>query len=240
MGETMTEERVIPRHVAIILDGNGRYAKLHNLPRRLGHKAGCDNLEVLVEDAADLGIEILTVYGFSTENWKRSEEEVGALMTLFRIYLRRLKKVATAKNVKVRSIGEVSRFSQDIQEALKDLEDATKDNTRMQFVIAINYGGRDELTRAARKLAEAAAEGKLKPEEITEQMISDSLDTAGLPDPDLLIRTAGEQRLSNYLLWQSAYTEFYYTDVLWPDFHKEHLEAAIEEYGHRSRRYGGR
>ncbi len=236
----MTEERVIPRHVAIILDGNGRYAKEHGIPRRLGHKAGCDNLEVLVQDAADLGIEILTVYGFSTENWKRSDEEVGALMTLFRIYLRRLKKVATAKNVKVRSIGVTSRFSEDIREALRDLEDATKDNTRMEFVIAINYGGRDELTRVARDLARKAVEGLIRPEDITEQTINDALDTAGLPDPDLLIRTGGELRLSNYLLWQSAYTEFYYTDTLWPDFHKEQLEAAIEEYSHRNRRYGGR
>lgn len=233
-------QRVIPRHVAIILDGNGRYAKAHGLPRRLGHKAGCDNLEVLVEDAADLGIEILTVYGFSTENWKRSDEEVGALMGLFRIYLRRLRKVAAAKNVKVTSIGETSRFSEDIREALRDLEEATKDNTRMRFVIAINYGARDELTRAARKLAQAAAEGRLRPEEITEDTVSDALDTAGLPDPDLLIRTGGEERLSNYLLWQSAYTEFYFTDVLWPDFHREQLEQAIEEYSHRSRRYGGR
>ena len=233
-------QRVIPYHVAIILDGNGRYAKAHGLPRRLGHKAGCDNLEKLVEDAADLGIGVLTVYGFSTENWKRSDEEVGALMTLFRIYLKRLKKVATAKNVRVRSIGEVSRFSEDIREALRDLEEATKDNTRMQFVIAINYGGRDEITRAVRQLASAAAEGRIQPGEITEEMIGSCLDTAGLPDPDLLIRTGGEQRLSNYLLWQSAYTEFYYTDILWPDFHRKELEEAIEEYSHRNRRYGGR
>ncbi len=232
--------KTIPRHVAIILDGNGRYAKAHGLPRRLGHKAGCDNLETLVEDAADLGIEILTVYGFSTENWKRSDEEVGALMTLFRIYLKRLRKVAAAKNVKVTAIGEVSRFSADIREALAELEAATKDNTRMRFVIAINYGARDELTRAARRLAAQAAAGELDPASITEETIAGALDTADLPDPDLLIRTGGEQRLSNYLLWQSAYTEFYFTEVLWPDFHREQLEEAIEEYGRRNRRYGGR
>lgn len=234
------EGAIIPRHVAIILDGNGRYAKERGLPRKLGHKAGCDNLEAIVSDAAELGIEVLTVYGFSTENWKRSDEEVGSLMRLFSIYLRRLKKVAVQKNVRVTAIGEVSRFSKDIQKGLADLVELTKDNTRMRFVIAINYGSRNELTRAARKLAEMAAEKKLAPNEITEELFAARLDTAGLPDPDLMIRTGGEIRLSNYLLWQCAYTEFYFTDVLWPDFHREELEEAIREYGRRNRRYGGR
>ena len=234
------KDLVIPRHVAIILDGNGRYAKAHKLPRRLGHKAGCETLEQIVEDAARLGIGYLTVYAFSTENWKRSEEEVGSLMSLFRYYLKKLVKVAMENNVKVVSIGDTSRFDEDIREKLGDTIKQTSANTGMVFAVAINYGARDEIKRCVKKLAAKAAQGLISPEDITEEMISRELDTADIPDPDLLIRTAGEQRLSNFLLWQSAYTEFYYTDVLWPDFHRPQLIEAIESYNKRERRFGGR
>ncbi len=236
----MEEQRNIPRHVAVILDGNGRWAKAHHLPRKLGHKAGCENLEQIVEDAARLGIEYFTIYGFSTENWKRSAEEVGALMQLFRYYIGRLKEVAMANNVRVVSIGDRSRFDADLIDGLNMLEEVTGGNTGMTFVLALNYGSRDEITRGMRKMAKDAAAGILDPEQVSEDTISSYLDTAGMPDPDLMIRTSGEQRLSNYLLWQLAYAELYFTDVYWPDFHKEHLLEAIDAYNQRNRRFGGR
>ena len=230
----------IPRHVAIILDGNGRWAKAKGLPRAAGHKKGCEAVEQTVEDFARLGIEYLTVYGFSTENWKRSEEEVGALMQLFRYYMVRLLKIAKAQNVRVKMIGDRTRFAPDIIDGLNRLEEETKNNTGLTFVIAVNYGARDEIRRAfGRMLADVSAE-KLDPSDITEKTISGYLDTAGIPDPDLLIRTGSEFRLSNYLLWQCAYTEFYVTDVLWPDFSKDVLVKAIEDYSRRDRRFGGR
>lgn len=237
----MAEEKTlkIPRHVAIILDGNGRWAKKRGLPRNMGHVEGCKTVEQTVEDAARLGIEYLTVYGFSTENWKRSAEEVGALMQLFRYYMKRLLKVAKKNNVRVIMIGERSRFDEDIIEGLNRLEEETKDNTRMTFTIAVNYGSRDEITRAVRRMMTDCQAGKLSPEDVDESVIAGYLDTRELPDPDLLIRTSGEQRLSNYLLWQLAYTEFYFTDVLWPDFNKEELVKAIEKYNGRDRRFGG-
>ena len=236
----MENELVIPKHIAIILDGNGRYAKAHNLPRKLGHKAGCETLEQIVEDCARLGVEYFTVYAFSTENWKRSEEEISALMSLFRFYLKKLVGVAMENNVKVVSIGDTSKFDEDIREGLESTINTTSNNTGMVFAIAINYGSRDEIRRAVTEIAQDVKDGKFGPEDITEQMINDHLDTADMPDPDLLIRTAGEQRLSNFLLWQSAYTEFYYTDVFWPDFHKDELMKAIESFNKRERRYGGR
>ncbi len=234
------EELRVPNHVAIILDGNGRWAKKRGLPRKLGHKAGCENLEQIVEDAARLGIGYLTVYGFSTENWKRSADEVSALMQLFRFYMKKLLKVAMANNVRVKMIGEESRFDSDIIDGIDTLVRETRNNTGMTFVIAVNYGGRDEVVRGVRKLARQAAAGTLDPESITEDTVSASLDTAEIPDPDLMIRTSGEQRLSNYLIWQMAYTELYFTDVYWPDFHKEDLIRAIEAYNQRDRRFGGR
>ena len=230
---------VIPDHVARILDGNGRWAKKRGLPRTMGHKEGCVTVEKTVEIAARMGIKYLTVYGFSTENWKRSVEEVGALMQLFRYYMVRLLKIAKANNVRVKMIGERSRFDKDIVEGINRLERETKDNTGLTFVIAVNYGGRDEIVRAARRMAEDLETGKLKKEEITEPVFASYLDTAGIPDPDLLIRTSGELRLSNYLLWQLAYTEIYVTDCLWPDFDKEELEKAIAAYNKRDRRFGG-
>ena len=233
------EELKIPAHVAIILDGNGRWAKKRGLPRNMGHAEGCKVVEQTVEDAARLGIRYLTVYGFSTENWKRSEDEVGALMQLFRYYMKRLLGIAKKNNVRVKMIGERSRFARDIIEGINRLEDETAQNTGLTFVIAVNYGSRDEIVRAARKMLVDFEAGKLTADQLDEQTVSGYLDTAGIPDPDLLIRTSGEQRLSNYLLWQLAYTEFYFTDVLWPDFNKEELVRAIEKYNKRDRRFGG-
>lgn len=234
------EQLKIPEHVAIILDGNGRWAKAHNLPRKVGHAEGCKTVERTVEDAARLGIKYLTVYGFSTENWKRSEEEVGALMQLFRYYMKRLLKIAKANNVRVKMIGERNRFAVDIIEGINRLENETKDNTGLTFVIAVNYGSRDEICRAVKKMTKDVKNGTLNPEDITESTISNYLDTAQIPDPDLLIRTSGEFRLSNYLLWQCAYTEIYITDIYWPDFNKQELIKAIESYNKRDRRFGGR
>ena len=235
----LDENMVIPRHVALILDGNGRWAKKRGLPRTMGHKEGCVTVEKTVEIAARMGIEYLTVYGFSTENWKRPMEEVGALMQLFRYYMVRLLKVASANNMRVKMIGDRTRFAQDIIDGIGRLESETRDNTGLTFIIAVNYGGRDEIRRAAARLAADCAQGKRNPEEITEEVFASYLDTAGIPDPDLLIRTSGELRLSNYLLWQLAYTEIYVTDCLWPDFDREELERAIVQYNKRDRRYGG-
>lgn len=237
----MTEisEMNIPRHVAIILDGNGRWAKKRGLPRTMGHKEGCKTVEKTVEIAARMGIEYLTVYGFSTENWKRSSEEVGALMQLFRFYMVRLLKIAKENNVRVRMIGDRQRFDRDIIEGINRLEQETKENTGLTFVIAVNYGARDEITRAVSRLAADCVAGKQQAGEITEDVLASYLDTAGMPDPDLLIRTSGEIRLSNYLLWQLAYTEIYVTDCLWPDFDKEELKRAIMQYNKRERRFGG-
>ena len=235
----LDERMVIPRHVALILDGNGRWAKKRGLPRTMGHKEGCVTVERTVEIAARMGIEYLTVYGFSTENWKRSTEEVGALMQLFRYYMVRLLKIASANNVRVKMIGDRTRFDRDIIEGIGRLESETRDNTGLTFVIAVNYGGRDEIRRAAMQLAKDCKAGKADPDHIDEAMFASYLDTAGIPDPDLLIRTSGELRLSNYLLWQLAYTEIYVTDCLWPDFNQEELEKAIVQYNSRERRFGG-
>ncbi|MCI6867046.1 MAG: isoprenyl transferase [Lachnospiraceae bacterium] len=230
---------VIPQHVAIILDGNGRWAKSKGMPRNYGHVRGAKNLEVICEDAYNMGIKYLTVYLFSTENWKRSKDEVDALMKLFRSYTKTCIKTARDNNMKVRVLGDPTALDQDLQESLKQLVETSKDNTGLNFQIAINYGSRDEIVRAIRKVAADCRDGKLAPEDITEEKFSGYLDTAGVPDPDLLIRTSGEQRLSNYLMWQLAYTEFYFTDVPWPAFTKEDLKKAIEKYNSRERRYGG-
>lgn len=238
MEDTM-ENMIIPDHVAIILDGNGRWAKKRGLPRTMGHKEGCVTVEKTVENAARLGIKYLTVYGFSTENWKRSTEEVGALMQLFRFYMVRLLKIAKANNVRVKMIGERSRFDKDIIEGINKLEGQTKDNTGLTFVIAVNYGGRDEIVRAVKKLMKDGKEGNLSLEDMDEKRFASYLDTSEIPDPDLLIRTSGELRLSNYLLWQLAYTELYVTECLWPDFNMEELKKAITAYNGRERRFGG-
>lgn len=234
------ENLVIPKSIAIILDGNGRWAERRNLPRAMGHKAGCETLEKTVEDCVRLGVECLTVYAFSTENWKRSALEVGALMKLLRFYMVKLIDVANRNNVKAVMIGDESRFEPDIRKGIKKLIEATKNNTGMVFAFAINYGGRDEIKRAVENIADDVESGKISKSDISEELISSYLDTKNLPDPDLLIRTSGELRVSNFLLWQIAYSEFYITDTLWPDFDKEELLKAIESYSHRQRRFGGR
>ena len=234
------ENLVIPKSIAIILDGNGRWAERRNLPRAMGHKAGCETLEKTVEDCVRLGVECLTVYAFSTENWKRSALEVGALMKLLRFYMVKLIDVANRNNVKAVMIGDESRFEPDIRKGIKKLIEATKNNTGMVFAFAINYGGRDEIKRAVENIEDDVESGKISKSDISEELISSYLDTKDLPDPDLLIRTSGELRVSNFLLWQIAYSEFYITDTLWPDFDKEELLKAIESYSHRQRRFGGR
>ena len=229
----------IPQHVAIILDGNGRWAKAKGMPRNYGHAQGSKNVEKICEEAWRMGIKYLTVYAFSTENWNRPKEEVNALMKLLRNYMKTCLKTAAKNDMKVRVIGDITKLDEDIQKRILELEEATKNNGGLNFQIAINYGSRDEITRAVRALAEDVKKGKLMPEEVDETCIEKYLDTHDIPDPDLLIRTSGEQRLSNYLLWQLAYTEFYFTDVPWPDFNKAELEKAIEKYNGRDRRYGG-
>lgn len=229
----------IPQHVAIILDGNGRWAKQKGMPRNYGHAQGSKNVERICEEAYRMGIEYLTVYAFSTENWSRPKEEVDALMKLLRGYMKTCLKTAEKNRMKIRVIGDISRLDEDIRERIRELEEATKENTGLKFQIAINYGSRDEIVRAVRKIAADCATGNLKAEEITEETVSSCLDTRGIPDPDLLIRTSGELRLSNYLLWQLAYTEFYFTEVPWPAFSKEELQKAVRAYEERSRRYGG-
>ncbi len=235
----MNNKLKVPNHVAIILDGNGRWAKSKGMPRNYGHVQGAKTVEVICEEAYRMGIQYLTVYAFSTENWNRPKDEVDALMKLLRNYMKTCLKTAEKNRMCVRVLGEKSRLDEDIRTRIEELEEATKNNDGLHFQIAINYGGRDELVRAAKKMAEKAAAGELGSEEIDEACLSSFLDTAGIPDPDLLIRTCNEQRISNFLLWQLAYTELYFTPVPWPDFTKEELMKAVEAYNHRDRRYGG-
>ncbi len=229
----------IPKHVAIILDGNGRWAKSKGLPRNAGHVQGARVVEDMCEITYNMGIQYFTVYAFSTENWSRPKDEVDALMKLLRNYMVNAKKRANKNNMCVRVIGDKTGLDWDLQESIRDLEESTKNNTGLHFQIAINYGGRDEITRAVRRLSADVAEGKLEADSVTEETLNSYLDTAGLPDPDLLIRTCGEQRISNFLLWQLAYTEFYFCDKAWPDFNKKELERAIESYNTRNRKFGG-
>ena len=234
----MAEETKIPQHVAIILDGNGRWAKSKGMPRNYGHVQGAKTVEKICEEAYRMGIQYLTVYAFSTENWNRPADEVDALMGLLRNYMKTCLKTAAKNNMCVRVIGEKSRLDEDIRRRIAELEAATKENTGLHFQIAINYGGRDEIIRAVKKLAKQVQAGELNLEDITQEQFDGALDTAGIPEPDLLIRTCGEQRISNFLLWQLAYTEFYFTPIAWPDFTKEELEKAVAAYNKRDRRYG--
>ena len=233
------EERKVPRHVAIILDGNGRWAKKRMLPRNAGHAAGSKNVETICAAAWDMGIEYVTMYAFSTENWSRPKEEVDALMKLLHSYLKDCLKTSKKNNMQVRVIGDISKLDKDLQERIIELERVSAENTGLHFQVALNYGSRDEIKRSIISIANEVKEGSLLPEDITEDIISSNLDTSGIPDPDLMIRTSGEQRLSNYLLWQLAYAEFYFTDVLWPDFSKKDLQKAVEFYQSRDRRFGG-
>lgn len=229
----------IPQHIAIILDGNGRWAKSKGMPRNYGHAQGSKNVERICEDAYKMGVKYLTVYAFSTENWNRPTDEVAAIMKLLRNYMKTCLKTAAKNDMKIRVIGDMSQLDEDIRIRIEELMEATKDNSGLNFQIAINYGSRDEILRAVQKISAQCVNGTIKPEEIGEDIFEQYLDTHDIPDPDLLIRTSGEQRVSNYLLWQLAYTEFYFTDVLWPDFTKEELVKAIEQYNARDRRYGG-
>ena len=229
----------VPLHVGFIMDGNGRWAKKRGLPRKAGHSQGAKVFRRTVEDCRDIGIKYCTFYAFSTENWKRSREEVEALMKLFRGYLKKCIKISKKNNMKMKVIGDVTAFAPDIQQSVRELEEYSKDFDGIYFQLALNYGSRDEIRRGMQKMAQDVKDGKVEPDGITEDTIESYLDTAGVPDPDLLIRTSGEQRLSNFLLWQLAYSEFYFTPVAWPDFNKEELIKAIEKYNQRDRRYGG-
>ena len=232
-------ERKIPVHVAIIMDGNGRWARKRGLPRTVGHTQGARTVEQILEDADHMGIRYLTVYAFSTENWSRPDSEVKALMNLLRTYMKTSLAKCARNNVKIRVIGDKSRLDRDLQISIANLEKETETNTGISFQIAINYGSRDEIVRAVRSAAERVRNGELDPSDITEELISDSLDTYGIPDLALLIRTGGEQRISNFLLWQTAYAELYFSEVAWPDFSKAELEKAVDAFNHRERRYGG-
>lgn len=233
------EKNQVPEHVAIILDGNRRWAKKRFLPSKAGHAAGSRAVEQICEDAWNLGIKYLTVYAFSTENWKRSGDEVAALMKLLRQYLKDCIKRSMKNNMCVRVIGDITVLDEDLKNSIRELEEISKDNTGLHFQVALNYGSRDEMLRAMRNMSDDIAAGKYRTEEISEEVFTSYLDTNGIPDPDLLIRTSGEERLSNFLLWQLAYTEFYFTDVLWPDFNKKELQKAIDYYSRRDRRFGG-
>jgi undecaprenyl diphosphate synthase len=228
----------VPRHVAIIMDGNGRWAAKRHLPRVAGHRQGVETVRVIVRAAGELGIEYLTLYGFSSENWKRPAEEVNDLMGLLRLFIRRDLAELHQNGVQVRVIGERDHLEPDIVALIDEAETLTRDNCRLKLMIAFNYGGQSEITSAMRRIAREVRAGHLDPESITPETVSAHLDTAGVPDPDLIIRTSGEMRLSNFLLWQSAYSELVFADALWPDFTADGLRAAVDEYRRRSRRFG--
>ena len=229
----------IPGHVAVILDGNGRWAKKRHLPRTMGHVQGSKVVEDMLYVVDELGVKYFTVYAFSTENWKRSTEEVSTLMGILRTYLKDCVKKSMKNNVRCRVIGRKDELSQDIIDSINNLEEKTKNNTGLNFTVALNYGSRDEMLRAVKGCVKSCMSGETDINDIDESLFESYLDTKGIPDPDLLIRTSGEERLSNFLLWQLAYTEFYFTDVLWPDFNKKELKKAIDYYAKRDRRYGG-
>lgn len=228
----------IPNHVAIILDGNGRWAKSKGMPRNYGHAQGSKNVEIICEEAYKMGIQYLTIYAFSTENWTRPKEEVDALMKLLRNYMKTCLKTAEKNRMCVKVLGDKSGLDEDIRMRINELEEATKNNDGLHFQIALNYGSKDELMRAVNHLIADRESGKIAKEPVTPELFEQYLDTAGIPDPDLLIRTSGEQRISNFLLWQLAYAEFYFADIHWPDFTKEELIKAVEVYNSRDRRFG--
>lgn len=235
----MAEVKNVPLHVAIIMDGNGRWAKKRFLPRTAGHAAGSKIVENICELAFNKGVKYLTVYAFSTENWKRPESEVKTIMNLLREYLKDCIKKSTKNNMRIRVIGERSRLDEDIQNQIKELEEASKNNTGLNFTVALNYGGRDDILRAARKAAHDYKDGKIDIDAFEEKDFAAYLDTKDIPDPDLLIRTSGEFRISNYMMWQLAYSEIYVTDVLWPDFNEAELDKALAYFAARDRRFGG-
>lgn len=228
----------LPAHVAIIMDGNGRWARARGLPRTAGHKKGADSLRTILNACRDTGVRYLTIYAFSSENWRRPADEISDLMQLLRHYLEKELPTLDENNIRLRFIGDTSRLEPDIRARMDDALKRTEKNTAFNFTIALSYGSRQEILRAMRKLARDVQAGRLTPDTLSEQDMDAALDTAGLPEPDLLIRTGGEQRLSNFLLWQAAYTEFYFTPILWPDFGAEAFAEAIREFGRRNRRFG--
>lgn len=233
------EEKIMPRHIAMIMDGNRRWAKEHKLDGSFGHKKGAEVLETVAKYCNKIGIEALTVYAFSTENWKRTKEEVGAILLLLNMYLDKFLKTADLENIKLRVIGDREKnMPEEIKTKMIQMEEKTKNNTGLKFNIAFNYGGRDEIIKATQKIAKLVKDGKLDIENITEDTISNNLYTAGLPDPDLLIRTSGELRTSNFLPWQITYSEFMFLDKYWPDFTTDDIDNAIEEFSKRHRRVG--
>jgi len=237
--QSHTAPRQVPRHVAIIMDGNGRWAKKRNLPRTAGHAAGSEVFRKIATYCRDIGMDYLTVYAFSTENWKRAEEEVGTIMSLLKQYLLEAIETMEKDHIRLRFFGDLSRLSPELQELAKKTDEISSRYEGFQANVCLNYGGRDEIVRAARAYAKKCVAGECAPSDLTEEVFSNYLDSAGVPDPELVIRTSGEMRTSNFLLWQSAYSEFYITDVLWPDFTPEELEKAILSYSGRDRRFGG-
>jgi len=234
------EKENMPKHIAIIMDGNRRWAREKGLDPKIGHKEGAKTLEKIVRYAKKIGIKYITVYAFSTENWKRAEDEVGALMLLLQNYLEDYSKRADTENTKINVLGDITRLSSGLQKSINNCMERTKNNTGITFNIALNYGGRDEILKAVQEISKEVKEGKIKEENITEELISDHLYTKGQPDPDLLIRTSGELRTSNFLPWQIVYSEFVFVEKNWPDFEEEDLDLAIEEYQRRTRKFGGK
>ena len=232
------EPGLMPRHIAIIMDGNGRWAKKKGLPRSAGHIAGASTFKEIARYGNKIGLEYMTVYAFSTENWKTPQDEVQNIMNLLRDYLKDAKNFKD-ENIKVKFIGDMAPLDDDIKALIKESEDASADATGMHLNIALNYGGRDEIVNGVKRIAELVKSDELKIEEINEELISKNLYTDGQPDPDFIIRPSGEYRLSNYLIWQSAYAEFWFSDVLWPDFKPKHLDMAIKDFSERNRRFGG-
>ncbi|MCI5049013.1 MAG: isoprenyl transferase [Rickettsiales bacterium] len=238
--DKQTGDLLIPNHIAIIMDGNGRWANAKGLPRKLGHKAGGETLEKTIEACIKQGVKFLTVYAFSSENWNRPEDEVNDLMDLMRYYLRQKIKSLNENNIRLNFIGDHSRLSDDIQQELVQAKELTKRNSALTLTVALSYGSRQEIIRTIKSMAVEIASGKTTPEQVDEYTVLAHLDTNAIPDPDLLIRTGGEKRLSNFLLWQSAYAELYFSDVLWPDFTEQNLQQAIEDFSGRERRFGSR
>lgn len=234
----MNENINIPRHIAIVMDGNGRWARAKHRPRFMGHKKGVEAVRNIVKSCAELGVECLSLFAFSSENWKRPEEEITHLMGLFMMALEREAKALARNNVQLRIIGDLSHFSEPLQEKIHQVEELTKNSTGLRLIIAANYGGRWDITQATRLISKKVKSGDFKPSEISEEYLSTHVSTNDIPDPDLFIRTGGEKRISNFLIWQMAYTELYFTDILWPEFNNEALMQAIIDYSSRQRRFG--
>ena len=234
----MDAEINIPKHIAIVMDGNGRWARAKHRPRFMGHKKGVEAVREIVKTCSELKVECLSLFAFSSENWKRPEEEISNLMGLFMMALEREAKALARNNVRLQIVGDLSAFSEKLQAKIKQVEDLTANSTGLRLIVAANYGGRWDITRSCQALAKKVEAGELQADAISEDDISANITTAGLPDPDLFIRTGGEKRISNFLLWQMAYTELYFTDVLWPDFREEELNKAIADYSSRQRRFG--